>query len=421
MADSSEGGVYVSTERNNDQSSVSRPSVLRYDVTGGATTMVATDEWNLAADFPGLGANAGLEGITWVPDAFLTAQGFVDQRTGAAYAAASYPGHGDGLFLVGVEGTAGVYAYALLEGGGFVRVAAMETPFDLVADVQFDADLEALWVVCDEACAGRTALFEVDTTGAFAATAVYEAPAAADTGLANEGFAIADAATCVDGSRATFYADDNDTDGYSLRTGTFPCAERPTEPGEPGEPTPGEPGQPIPGGPAPGTPGTPGAPGTPGSLAPATIPVDTTLLTDATRGSISAPTTAVQGQTVTISVDPRYAGQTVHVWLHSEPRLLGSPVVAADGTVRVTIPADAPVGSHRLVVLDKTGAIIGWQEIEIVAAAGAPGRAGSGAAATGPLASTGLDGRGAVLAAMVLVLTGATVLAARRPARRHRV
>jgi hypothetical protein len=414
-ADSSGGGVYVSTERNNDQSSVSRPSVLRYDVTGDATTLVATDEWNLAADFPGLGANAGLEGITWVPDTFLTAQGFVDQRTGSAYAPASYPGHGDGLFVVGVEGTAGVYAYALLDDGSFVRVAAMETPFDLVADVQFDADLDALWVACDEACSGRTALFEIDDAGAFTATTVYEAPAAADTGLANEGFAIADAATCVDGSRATFYADDNDTDGYSLRAGTFPCAKSPTEPGEPGEPTPGEPGQPVPGEPAPGTPGTPGSP------APATTPVDTALLTDATRGSIAAPTTAVPGQAVTITVDPRYAGQTVYVWLHSEPRLLGSPVVAADGTVRVTIPADVPVGLHRLVVLDSTGAIIGWQEIEIVAAAGAPGRVGGRSAATGPLASTGLDGRGAVLAAMVLVLAGATVLAARRPARRDRV
>lgn len=417
-ADSSGGGVYVSTERNNDQSSVSRPSVLRYDVTGDATTLVATTEWNLAADFPGLGANAGLEGITWVPDTFLTTQGFVDQRTGAAYTPASYPGHGDGLFVVGVEGTAGVYAYALLDDGSFVRVAATETPFDLVADVQFDADLDALWVACDEACSGRTALFEVDTAGAFTATTVYESPAAADTGLANEGFAIADAATCVDGSRATFYADDNDTDGYSLRTGTFPCTESPTEPGEPGgpgEPTPGEPGQPTPGEPTPGTPGTPGSP------APATTPVDPALLTDATRGSIATPTSAAPGQTVTITVDPRYAGQTVYVWLHSVPRLLGSPVVAADGTVRVTIPADAPVGTHRLVVLDETGAIIGWQEIEIVAAAGAPGRVGGGSAATGPLASTGLDGRGAVLAAMVLVLAGATVLVARRPARRHRV
>ena len=124
---------------------------------------------------------------------------------------------------------------------------------------------------------------------------------------------------------------------------------------------------------------------------------------------------------MTITVDPRYAGQTVYVWLHSEPRLIGSPVVAADGTVRVTIPADVPVGLHHLVVLDSTGAIIGWQEIEIVAAAGAPGRAGGGSVATGPLASTGLDGRGAVLAAMVLVLAGATVMTARRPARRDRV
>lgn len=410
-ADSSDGGVYVSTERNNDQSSVSRPSVLRYDVTGSATTLVATDEWNLAADFPGLGANAGLEGITWVPDTFLAAQGFVDQRTGAAYAPASYPGHGDGLFVVGVEGTAGVYAYALLDDGGFVRVASMETPFDLVADVQFDADLDALWVACDEACSGRTALFEIDETGAFTATTVYEAPAAADTGLANEGFAIADAATCVDGSRATFYADDNDTDGYSLRTGTFPCATSPTEPGEPGgpgEPTPGEPGQPTPGEPTPGTPGTPGSP------APATTPVDSALLTDATRGSIATPTSAAPGQTVTITVDPRYAGQTVHVWLHSVPRLLGSPVVGADGTIRVTIPADAPVGTHRLVVLDETGAIIGWQEIEIVAAPGAPGRTGGGSAATGPLASTGLDGRGTVLAATFLLLAGASVLTTRQ-------
>jgi hypothetical protein len=73
------------------------------------------------------------------------------------------------------------------------------------------------------------------------------------------------------------------------------------------------------------------------------------------------------------------------------------------------------------VVLDSTGAIIGWQEIEIVAAASAPGHVGGGSAATGPLASTGLDGRGPVLAAMVLVLAGATVLAARRPGRRDRV
>ena len=97
-----------------------------------------------------------------------------------------------------------------------------------MADVQFDADLDALWVVCDEACSGRTALFELDDAGAFTATTrVRGTGRHGRHGLANEGFAIADAATCVDGSTPTFYADDNDTDGYSLRTGTLPVREEP--------------------------------------------------------------------------------------------------------------------------------------------------------------------------------------------------
>jgi len=249
--DSSAGGVYVSTERNNAFGSVSRPSVLRYDTTaaGSATSLVASDEWNLAADFPGLGANAGLEGITWVPDAWLTGAGFVDEATGASYDPAVYAGHGDGLFFVGVEGTASVYAYALMADGSFDRVATVATSFALVADLQFDADLDALWVVCDEACSGRTALFSVDAQGAFTEDVAYEAPAAADRGLANEGFAIAPAATSVDGARQTFYADDDDTDGFSLRAGTFPgVAVDPGTPGDPGVPV--EPGSPTePGGP----------------------------------------------------------------------------------------------------------------------------------------------------------------------------
>ncbi len=44
----------MSTERDNDVSKVSRPAVLRFATTAGAeSTLRATDEWNLAADFPG--------------------------------------------------------------------------------------------------------------------------------------------------------------------------------------------------------------------------------------------------------------------------------------------------------------------------------------------------------------------------------
>ena len=273
VGDDSAGGVYVSSERDNAVSGVSRPSVLRYDVSGSDTTLVAQQEWALAGDFPGLGANQGLEGVTWVPDSWLVEQGFVDQRTGADYAPASYPGHGDGLFVVGVEGTASAYVYALSTDGSAVRVATLETPFALVADVQFDADLDALWVVCDEACSGRTATYGIDETGAFALEALYEAPAAADPALANEGFAIEAAATCTDGVRRTFYADDADTDGSSLRAGTFPCAaEVPGEPEQPGDPeVPGEPG--LPGDPeAPALPGAPGQPGAQQPVAPGAVP-----------------------------------------------------------------------------------------------------------------------------------------------------
>jgi hypothetical protein len=35
--------------------------------------------------------NSGLEAITWVPDTFLTARGFHDESTGAAYNPAAYP------------------------------------------------------------------------------------------------------------------------------------------------------------------------------------------------------------------------------------------------------------------------------------------------------------------------------------------
>lgn len=232
VAGDSAGGVYVSSERNNAASSVSRPAVLRYDVAPAGTELVASHEWNLAADFRGLGANAGLEGITWIPDTFLLENGFVDEVTGSAYRPVDYPGHGAGLFFIGVEGTASVYAYALMADGSFMRVATVPTSFSLVADVQFDADLGALWVVCDEACDGRTALYEIDEAGALVPTRVFERPAGMPN-VANEGFAVADDAVCVDGSKPTFYTDDNDTDGFSLREGSLPCEAT----GGPQEPT----------------------------------------------------------------------------------------------------------------------------------------------------------------------------------------
>lgn len=395
--------IYVSTERNNDQGSVSRPSVLRFNPSASGAELVAEAEWNLAADFPGLAANGGLEGITWVPDSWLVAQGFVDQRTQAAYTPASYAGHGDGLFFVGVEGTAKVYAYALQDGGAFARVATIDTSFALVADVQFDRDV--LWVICDEACAGQTAVYEINDAGAFEATHVYARPANAPN-VANEGFAIA--SSCVNGSAQTFYADDADTDGFSLRSGSLDCTAdagpvgptpTPTPTAEPTstpEPTETPTGTPTPGPTAPST-TTPTLPQT-GSGAPSE-----SALTDATRGGATAPASVVAGGSITVSVPAGNPGQATQVWMFSTPTDLGAASVTASRTVTVTVPKTVAAGIHRVVVVDAAGDILGWTEVRVT---------GPGLAATG--GDTSLAGLAGVIAVLALAAGAGALHRARR-------
>ena len=288
--DGSAGGIYVSTERDNDHGDISRPAIVRFqlpaDAVGsepiaaqdGKAILKADADWNLAADFPGLGANSGLEGVSIVPDAWLTGHSILDENTGAAYDPATYPGHGAGLIATGVEGTGHVYLYALMEDGSFQRVADVETGFPIVADVQFDAERGQLWAVCDEICNGRIAVLTpqasdaVEGTSVLAVSALYERPADSEN-VANEGFAFADLSQCVDGAVPTYYVDDNGTDGHSLRTGTLstecPVPTQPSEPTVPGEPSaPSEPATPEEHDAAPAAPAAP-AEETPETQAPA--------------------------------------------------------------------------------------------------------------------------------------------------------
>lgn len=377
------GDVYISSERNNDASSVSRPAVLRVDPDANGTELTADAEWNLAADFPGLGANAGLEGITWIPDSWLVARGFVDERTGRAYAPGDYTGHGQGVFFVGVEGAAAAYAYVLMDDGSFARIATIDTDFALVAELEFDRD--RLWVVCDEACDGRSATYEIDETGAFVPTAVYARPAEA-ANVANEGFAIASA--CVDGKAATFYADDADTDGFSLRGGTLSCTEEGTGPTPEPSPTPDPSPTPQPTAtpepsatPKPSATPNPSATATPGPSAPARVAPDPSELTEANRGTIQAPSTVRAGSSFRVRLDPALAGETVAAWLFSAPTDLGAAVVGSDGTITVRVPGTVPAGEHRLVVAEPTGTVLAWTELTVTEdALAATGGAGGGSA-----------------------------------------
>ena len=220
----SAGGMYVAAERDNNVSGVSRLSVLRYDVTGGSTSLAATHEWNLTADLPTVGPNLGFEAITWIPDAILVASGFFDERAAHAYNPAEYPNHEGGLFLVGLEANGTIYAYALDHlTGGFARVATIASGFTVVKALEYDRDQNNLWAQCGAGCANRSAVLRINAaTGRFTVIRQFERPAGMPN-ISNEGFAVAPQSECVAGKYAAYWADDAETSGVSIRRGMLSC------------------------------------------------------------------------------------------------------------------------------------------------------------------------------------------------------
>lgn len=225
----STAGMYVATERNNDSSTVSRNTILRVNPTSTAATLTATNEWNIGSDLPVVGANLGIEAITWIPDSYLTARGFIDEITGAAYNPANYADHGTGLFVVGVEGNGTLYAYALNHTNDtFKRVATFSSGFSGVMELAFDRELNQLWAVCDDTCNGQHNILQINatsgspTTGKFAITNRFARPTSMPN-INNEGFSFAPLSDCVSNRRPVFWADDNETAGHTIRKATIPC------------------------------------------------------------------------------------------------------------------------------------------------------------------------------------------------------
>lgn len=226
----SSGGIYVATERNNDASTVSKNAILRFDASiGTAATLAATHEWDITADLPAVGANLGIEAITWVPDSFLTSKSFFDETAGHTYVPSEYADHGTGLFFVGVEGNGGIYAYALNHTNNTARrVATIVTGFPGVMGEEFDRDLGYLWAICDDGCNNQAAVLEIDTRAASATRGRWVVNRKLDRpssmpNINNEGFAIAPASECAGNVKPVFWSDDNNTSTHSLRRAGIPC------------------------------------------------------------------------------------------------------------------------------------------------------------------------------------------------------
>jgi hypothetical protein len=230
VAGAAGGGVYVASERNNSANSVSRNSILRFDASVAGTTLTATHEWNLTADLPAVGANLGIEAITWIPDSMLVANGFYDESKGRAYAPADYASHGTGIFFVGVEANGIIYAYALNHATSSVtRVATIVTGFPGVMGMEYDRDTGYLWATCDDGCGNTTGVLHIDvsvgslTRGRFLAPRRYARPSTLPN-VNNEGFSFAPQSACVAGRKSVFWADDSETAGHAIRSATIPCA-----------------------------------------------------------------------------------------------------------------------------------------------------------------------------------------------------
>jgi len=157
----------------------------------------------------------------------------------------------------------------------------------------------------------------------------------------------------------------------------------------------------------PTTPPTTAPPTTP----PTTAPPTTAPGEDEPAGAVSAGSVPA-GADLTITARNLKPGTTATFTLHSDPVVLGTAVVAADGTATLTVkvPANVPAGAHTVVI---TGTDVDGQPAELrvaltVAPAGSTVATSSAKTTTpsGPLANTGSNGALVGGIAVVLLLAG---------------
>jgi hypothetical protein len=253
--------LYVCTEQDNEVKE-SRLSVLLFREDAGAKELSALQEWDLTDDLKTVDHNLGLEAITWVPDSYLVQGGLVDQsRGGALYDPEQYPGHGSGLFFVGLEGNGKVYAYALehdpaytssRQAGGnsslvssssisstsstssYTHITTLSPDLGGIMSLHFDEHTTSstssstgyLWTVCDNNCKGHSKVFTLspDGNGEFQEAARFKRPGDMPN-INNEGFSPTSDSLCdeASGLKPVFWCDDTTDEGHVFRQGTMQC------------------------------------------------------------------------------------------------------------------------------------------------------------------------------------------------------
>ncbi|MEU5637203.1 lamin tail domain-containing protein [Streptomyces rishiriensis] len=230
------GHIYVTSERDNTDNTVPKDTIMEFDPAATGSTLTPIHQWDMTSQFPQLDtgskddANLGFEGVGYVPDSWLTANGWVDPLTGAAYDPANYPLHGSGLFFAGLEWDGSLHVYGLNSDGTFVTFGTIATRKGSVMDVTFDAGTQRIIATCDNTCGETHTFVKVGAGGVMVPDVTYTNPAVMPTDNL-EGFAIAPTSTCVNGFREAVWSDDgiygfgsgSSSHGHTVYSGTFPC------------------------------------------------------------------------------------------------------------------------------------------------------------------------------------------------------
>lgn len=228
------GHVYITSERDNDHNTAPKDTIMEFDPAATGSALTPIRQWDMTSQFPQLDtgdkddANLGFEGVGYVPDTWLTANGWVDPLTGAAYNPANYPLHGSGLFFAGLEWDGTLHVYGLNSDGTFTTFGAVSTGKASVMDVTFDPGAQRVVATCDNTCGQTHTFLKVNGSGAIVPDLTYTNPAVLPVDNF-EGFAISPA--CAGGSREAVWSDDGiygfgpgtSSYGHALYSGTFPC------------------------------------------------------------------------------------------------------------------------------------------------------------------------------------------------------
>lgn len=230
------GHLFVTTERDNDNNTVPKDTILEVDPGSTSSTLSPLRQWDMTSQFPQLNtgskddANLGFEGVGYVPDSWLTTNGWVDPLTGNRYNPANYPLHGSGLYFAGLEWDGSLRVYGLNTDGSFTTFGAIATGKTSVMDVMFDTGTQRIIATCDNTCGETHTLMKVNISGALVPDVTYTNPSVIPTDNL-EGFAIAPTSTCANGAREAVWSDDgiwgfgsgSTSNGHALYSGTFPC------------------------------------------------------------------------------------------------------------------------------------------------------------------------------------------------------